>query len=145
MPKIQRWQVKFIVPSAGLLGIYAGAFVGMALLSGRAEHPSAFRMLLVEAALGLIGGTAAMIGTDAMIGPAARHVDWLKVPRYWIAAALCLYAADWLIEKTTSWAVPPFVSNLVLWSAGVLAVWRNEPKTTAPAEPHEGSSGAARR
>ena len=127
--KIERWHVKFIIPAVGLLGIYAGAFAGMVALSFRASPPGRLTMLLVEGLLGLAVGFGIMIPVDTAIGKNASHVDLLKIPWYWLVAAVVLYAAGWFIEMATPWVLPPSVSNFGLYLAGVFAIWVDEPRS----------------
>jgi hypothetical protein len=127
--KLERRHAKLIVPTAGLFGLYAGGFLGMGLASLRSSPWSTFGLLLAHAVPALIVGFAVMIPVDGWMGDKASHVDLLKIPLYWIATGVSLYAANWIIEKATPWALPPFVSNLSLWLAGFLAIWIDEPKS----------------
>ena len=124
----KRRHVKLIIPAAGLIGIYVGAFIGMLIFSRRAQPPGWFTLLLAESFLGLVCGFGAMIPVDTYLGKKASHVDLLKVPQYWLVAGLALYAGGWFLEKATPWILPPFVSNIGLYLAGVLAIWVDEPK-----------------
>jgi hypothetical protein len=94
----------------------------------RSSPWSSFGLLMMHAVPALLVGFAVMIPVDNWMGEKASHVDLLKIPLYWAAAGLALYAANWIIEKATPWALPPFVSNLVLWFSGALAIWIDEPK-----------------
>lgn len=112
--------VKLVLPSVGILGLYLGAWAGMAAL------PES--MALAGALGGIIGGFAALLAAVIWLHPLGRFAS--------IANALAAWGAGAFVAWWLPW---PFVQNLVLWSAVFLSVWRDErlarPRPAAPTGP----------
>lgn len=116
---------KLLVPAAGVLAGYLGAFAAAKLVFIALESPWTTAPLIW---LGFcLAGVLAMIPVDKALGNNAAHVDLLRIPVYWTVAALSLLLLHWLAAAAFSLRVPSFVDNLALWGAGVLAVWLDEP------------------
>lgn len=125
--QLERWQVRLVVPTLGLVAAYVGGTAGLSLVSGRAEAPSAFATLAVPCVLGLAAGSGAMLGLKHALGEPASHVDAARVALFWAVAGTALYAVAWIADKAADWEFPPVVGHVGLLAAGVLAVWFDEP------------------
>jgi hypothetical protein len=125
MRRVQRWQVKFILPALGLLGAYAGAGLGL-LIVGRAA--SYYKAIPIPGALALAAGLGAMLGVERLIGENAGHVDELRVLKYWTVTASALLCAGWFLERAVAVILPDFLTHAALLASGILAVWVDEPK-----------------
>lgn len=127
--KFEPRHAKFIVPAAGVLAGYVGGYGGAHLAFMAFESPfAAFPVIWLCFCL---AGLAAMIPVDGALKQNAAHVDLLKVPAFWTAAALMLVSARFTLNAVFGAELPPFVSNLVLYFAGLLAIWVDEPESAA--------------
>lgn len=99
--------VKIILPSVGIFGLYLGAWAGALLIRERME--------LGMALGGILGGGAALLLVQVWLWPVGRFAT--------VSNGLAAWAAGCLL----AWFIPwPFLQNLVLWGAVFLSVWREE-------------------
>lgn len=125
--KFQPRHAKYVIPAAGVLAGYLGGFIGAHLVFW--VWQSAWVAAPVIWLCFCLAGLAAMIPVDKALGEAAAHADLLKVPVFWSVAALMLVSAHFVLAQAGV-VVPTFVDNLVLWGAGVLAIWLDEPDSS---------------
>jgi hypothetical protein len=99
--------VKIILPSVGIFGLYLGAWAGALIVRERME--------LGMALGGILGGGAALLAAQVWLWPVGRF------------ATVSNGIAAWTVGCLLAWFIPwPFLQNLVLWAAVFLSVWREE-------------------
>lgn len=99
--------VKFILPSVGIFGLYLGAWGGALALSDR--------MALGMALGGILGGGLTLLLVQVWLWPVGRFATVSNGIAAWAAGCLLAWFIPW-----------PFLQNLVLWTAVFLSVWREE-------------------
>ena len=124
---IERPLVKLAVPAAGLLGLYAGGLLGVALVSRGGASVGWFTQFFWAGALALTLGLGALLAAEKALGPAAAFVDTLKTLLYMAAAALAVFVEHIAGDRWVGHFLPASIENLLIWAAGVAAVWEAEP------------------
>lgn len=122
LPELKDEHVKLILPSAGVLGLYLGGFLG-AFLAARGEAgPTA--LLLAAAAAALAGGAAALLAAQIWLWPVGRFATIAGILKAWLLAApLC-----WLVLRVVGEraALASSLQNALFWGAAFLSVLREE-------------------
>lgn len=126
LPPLRRPFVKLVVPSAGLFGLYLGGLLGVFLTTFSEAPPSWLKVCLATSLCSSALAFASMTVVDAYIGEAASHVDILQTLFYMCAAAAAVMI-ERLLGERVNWALPQFLENLTIWSAGVASIWNCEP------------------
>lgn len=123
LPKLQDEHVKLILPSAGVLGLYLGGFIG-AFLAARGPEPKAWVLLAGAAAGALAGGGTALFAVQVWLWPLGSFATIAGILKAWLLAApLC-----WLVLRVLgeSAVLASSLQNALFWLAAFLSVLREE-------------------
>lgn len=124
---IKPWQVKFVVGTAALFGLYLGGFIGGHLYFRHAATLPFAAGLLLGAACAAAGACAAVLASRRAIGPAADYASIASLLIFWTPTAALLYVIERLPGSESSAMFLSAFGNLAMWLAGVAALWAEEP------------------
>ena len=147
IPVPQRY-IKYIASTASLLGLYLGVTVGMCMLAPALGAESRWTLVPLTLGCGLGGGAAVLSLMRFVLPEQAKTLSVKNALVAWAGAWLAVQALGLFLEKAFGYEMPAnFVLNLLLWLAGVLAVFVDEPgeKTARPLSgTSSGSAGSPR-
>lgn len=123
--EIKPLHVRLIVPGAGAIGFYLGAFLG-AYLAVRWEK-TGFLELLLAYAFGAAAALPSLLAAERALAPASKDVDTLLVLKHLCAATAVVAVERGIAEAWLPVALPVFFEHLLIWGAGMAAVRSSEP------------------
>lgn len=125
-PRVKDEHVRFILPSVGVLGLYLGGFLGLALFSKLTASQSAAALLAFSTACALLTGGAVLLAVQIWLWPVGRAATTNRMLKAWgLALPLCWAIIRVLGEHEF---LAGFLQNLVLWTAGLASVVIDERK-----------------
>lgn len=133
MLPVPRRYIKYIAATAGLLGLYVGAAVGMCMIAPALGAESRWTLVPLAMGCALGGGGAALRGIRLLLPEQAGALSVKTASVAWAGTWLAVQAMGLFLEKAFGYEMPVnFVMNLLLWFAGVLAAFVDEPGEKTP-------------